>query len=127
MPEKALIICRNMNIKQREGARRRNRGRNEIADDNQNMAPDQNFQNTMEMDQEQAQIISQILGNRNFQNQSSLHLNIHSSTAVFDETTITGSRICPHPFSDTTHTGDNTVIGGVDQDARSTSSITSEF
>ena len=134
VPEKApmslrqVIIVRDMAIKQREEMRdrRRNRGRNEEADI-QNIAQDLNSQNAMEMDQEQAQAISPILGNRNFQNQSLSHLNIHSSTAVFEETTITGSRIGPHPFSDTTDTGVNTVIGGIDQDARSTSSVTSGF
>ena len=136
VPEKApvslrqVIIVRDRTIKQREErrARRRNRGRNEEADI-QNIAQDLNSQNAMEMemDQGQAQVISPLLGNRNFQDQSLLHLNIHSSTAVFEDTTITGSRIGPHPFSDTTDTGENTVIGGLDQDARSTSSVTSEF
>ena len=134
VPEKApmslrqVIIVRDMTIKQREErrARRRNRGRNEEADI-QNIAQDLNSQNAMEMDQGQAQAISPILGNRNFQNQSLSYLNIHSSTTVFEDTTITGSRIDPHPFSDTTDTSENTVIGGLDQDARSTSSVPSEF
>ena len=123
-----VIIVRDMTIKQREErrARSKNRGRNEEAD-MQNIAHDLNSQNAMEMDQEQAQAMSPILGNRTFQNQSLSHLNIHSSTAVFEETTITGSRIGPHLFSDTTDTGENTVIGGIDQDARSPSSVTSEF
>ena len=62
VPEKApmsprqVIIVRDMTIKQNEErrARTRNRGRNEEADDIQNMAPDHISQNAMEMDQEQA-------------------------------------------------------------------------
>ena len=134
VPEKApgnlrqVIIVKDMTIKQREERRerRRNRGRNVEPADRQNIQPDHNRSNTMEIDPAQQQLPSPIPGNENIQNQSLSQLNIHSSTSVFDDTTLV-EHIGPNSESAETDAGDDTVIGGVNEDASSISSQGSNF
>ena len=57
-------------------------GLNMASTDRQNIEPDQNKSNTMEINQAQQQLMSLIPGNENIQNQSLSQLNIHSSTSV---------------------------------------------
>ena len=132
VPEKApgnlrqVIIVKDMTFKQRE-ERRRNRGRFEPSADRQNIQPDQNRNNTMEIDPTLYQLPSPIPGNENIQNQSLSQLNIHSSTSVFDDTTLVEQHVGPDSQSDETDIGDDTVIGGVNEDARSIRSQGSNF
>ena len=92
LPEKApgnlrqVIIVKDMTFKQRE-ERRRNRGMWKQQIDkisNQIIITS----NTMEIDTAQQQLPSPVPGNENIQNQSLSQLNIHSSTSVFDDTTL---------------------------------------
>ena len=132
VPEKArgnlrqVIIVKDMTFKQRE-ERRRNRGRNVPSADRQNIQPDQNRSNTMEIDPAQHQLPSPIPGNENIQNQSLSQLNIHSSTSVFNDTRLVEQHIGPNSQSDETDIGDDTISGGVNEDARSISSQGSNF
>ena len=103
MPENApenlrpVIIVKDMTLKQREERRERwrNRGRIVALADRQNIQPDQNRSNTMEIDQAQQQLPSPIPGNENIQNQSLSQLNIHSSISVFHDTTLVGQHTGP--------------------------------
>ena len=118
-----VIIVKDMTPKQREErrVRRRDRARGGEASGGEEM---QNPNNTNSMETDP---LSPIVGNANAQNQSLSQLNIHSSTSVFEESTIIDQHIGPHPFSDVTE-NEQTVIGGVEFDARSTTSTaTSEY
>ena len=75
--------------------------------------------NTMEIDQAQQQLRSPLPGNENIQNQSLSQLNIHSSTSVLDDTTLVVQQIGPDSQSDETDIGDDNVLGGVNEDAKS--------
>ena len=127
VPDKApmyfrqVIIARDLTPTQREDRRKR-RGRARNAESDARPAAPLNA-NVSDMDTGDAQAPSPI-PRGNFNDTTLVHLNRHSSTSVFDESTVVDQHIDPHPFSDTTLDHDATVIGGMD-DARSTGSASS--
>ena len=80
----------------------------------------------MEIYQSQQQLPSHIHGNENIHDQALSQMNIHSNI-YFDETTVIGRQIGLDSHSDNTDIWDDTVIGGVNEDARNICSQGSHF
>ena len=129
------IIVKDMTSKQREErrARRTNRNRVENVEIEEGAPLPRNLNASNTMDTCDHHTLSPILGNgnlqnRHFQSATLSHLNINSSTRVFDDTTLVGQQSGLHPFSEETETEAATVIGGEqDQAARSTTSTVSLY